>query len=284
MNKKIIITGSSGLLGSTLLQTLARTGAEVIVAPREITNEKTLKDFSEKIQKADFVIHTAAITDVNYCEEHEGECRNINVHATSLVRDMAKVMGAHLFYISTASVFSGFEGNYKETDTPNPSNIYNKTKLEGETAALEYENSTVLRINLIGIHPSGSRGKNFAEWLFDTIKLNKDIKLFDDVFINPLSNLTLAEIISKLVEINPKQKIIHLGSRKPLSKADIGKMFIGVFPGYSGKISIVSVDTLAGPVRPKQMWLNVGLVEDVLEIEMPSLEVEVERILRSFSK
>ena len=46
----------------------------------------------------------------------------------------------------------------------------------------------VLRLNLIGIHPDGSRGKNFLEWLLDDIHANKDLTLFADVCINPLSN------------------------------------------------------------------------------------------------
>ena len=50
----------------------------------------------------------------------------------------------------------------------------------------------VLRLNLIGIHPDGSRGQNFLEWLLDGFRANKDMTLFADACINPLSNWTIA--------------------------------------------------------------------------------------------
>src|SRR3989338_4261843 len=101
-------------------------------------------------------------------------------------------------------------------------NFYNHTKYEGEKAVLEYEKALVLRINLIGVHPNGSRGQNFFEWLLDSAKANKDITLFSDVMINPLSNWTIAEFIEKIINTNPKGKILHIASSNVLSKADIG--------------------------------------------------------------
>ena len=163
---------------------------------------------------------------------------------------------------------------------PYPKNFYNLSKLLGEQIVQEYPLGLILRINLIGIHPKGSRGLNFFEWLVDTIKSNKDIKLFNDIMINPLSNLTLAELISKLIKINPKKNILHFGSKNILSKADMGKLVIKFFKKYNGKAQFINTDEIANKTPgPKQMWLNVDYVQNKLGVKMPTLESEIKRIL-----
>jgi len=151
----------------------------------------------------------------------------------------------------------------------------------GEQIVLEYDLGLVLRINLIGIHPKGSRGVNFFEWLVDSIKANKDIQLFSDVMINPLSNWTIAEFISKIIKIKPEEKILHIGSKNVLSKADIGRFVIKELGNYKGKAKFISVDdNKTNAIRPKQMWLNTDHVQTKLGLTMPTLESEIEKILK----
>src|SRR3989344_563859 len=192
--QKILITGVTGLLGSVLQEILKEEGYDVYNIDGDITDSSVVKNVSPK-GDVDWIIHTAAMTDVNRCEKEQSACYNVNVDGTKNIRDLAKKLGAKLLYISTVSVFSGKEGNYKETDVPWPVNFYNNTKYEGEKTVLEYGKGLVLRINLIGVHSNGSRGQNFFEWLVDSVKANQDIKLFSDVMVNPLSNWTIAEFI-----------------------------------------------------------------------------------------
>jgi dTDP-4-dehydrorhamnose reductase len=131
------------------------------------------------------------------------------------------------------SVFLGDVGGYNETDKPDPRSYYDICKYRGEQAVGEYSGGMVLRLNLVGIHPNGSRGKNFLEWLYDSIKESKDMTLFYDSVINPLSNWSLAGLIRKIMEEKIDFKILHLGSRDTLSKADIGK--IG---GYKARLRL----------------------------------------------
>ena len=82
----------------------------------------------------------------------------------------------------------------------------------------------MLRLNLIGIHPDGSRGKNFFEWLLDGIRADKDMTMFADACINPLSNWTIAALIAKILARDRSGKILHIGSRDVKSKAAIGEL------------------------------------------------------------
>src|SRR6185437_7364128 len=168
----------------------------------------------------------------------------------------------------------------KEEDAPMPTNVYNKTKVEGEQAVASYEKGMVLRLNLVGVHPNGSRGKNFMEWLFDTVSQNKDMNLFNDQYINPLSNWTIANMIAMIIEKNLHEKFLHIGSSDVVSKADIGRLVLKKFPNYSGKVMEKSIDTNAdGVVRPKQMWINTEHAAELLG-PMPRVQDEIESIFR----
>lgn len=278
--QKILITGMSGLLGSTLEQILKKEGYDVYDINVDISNADAVNNFAAKNTNFDWIIHTAAVTNVDSCEKDRFLCYSVNAQGTKNVRDLAKTIEAKLIYISTASVFSGEEGNYKETDLPYPRNFYNLTKFLGEQVILEYNLGLVLRLNLIGIHPKGSRGLNFFEWLIDSIKTNKNIQLFSDVMINPLSNWTIAEFINNLIEINPQERILHLASKNILSKADIGKLVIKKLRNYRGKARFVTRDdNQSDALRPKQVWLNADYAQTKLGLEMPTLESEIKKIL-----
>jgi len=277
--KRVLVTGTIGLLGSTLRRILTDKGWEVLEFDGDIGDEANVKKHGELIRPGDWIIHAAALTDVNVCEQDREQCHRVNVEGTRHLRDLAQVCGAQLVYISTMSVFSGETGDYTENDLPYPKNYYNLSKYLGECSVAEYPKSTILRINLIGLHPDGSRGLNFLEWLYDSIKQNKDLNLFTDVRINPLSNWTLAETIVKLMEAEISDRVLHLGSSDVLSKAAIAQLLLKRFPEYSGKAVMVSVDKISqAAFRPKEMWLNVDRAQEVLGSKFPTVAQEIDRI------
>lgn len=235
--------------------------------------------------KIDWVIHTAAKTDTGACERDPALAYAVNGEGTGNIVAEARALSARLIYISTVSVFSGGKGDYREIDVPQPINVHNKSKVMGEEKVAAYDKGMTLRLNLIGIHPEGSRGKNFLEWLVDSFHVNKDMKLFDDVFINPLSNWTIAECIRLIIEKEIEEPVLHIGSSNVLSKAAIGELVAKHFPKFSGKLTHSSVDLIAdGVVRPKQMWLNTNLAQKRLGISMPTVEAELEIIFKHSAK
>jgi dTDP-4-dehydrorhamnose reductase len=175
-------------------------------------------------------------------------------------------------------VFRGDHGDNREEETPEPINAYNQSKREGERHTLDYERGVVLRLNLIGIHPDGPRGKNFLEWLLDGFRANRDMTLFADACINPLSNWTIAALIAKILARDRSGKILHIGSRDVKSKAAIGELVRARFPGYRGTVQPGSVDAIAdGVFRPKQMWLNTDKAAALLG-PMPAVAQELDTI------
>ena len=273
----VLVTGARGLLGATLMRVLPEAGFRAVSLTGDIRDAAAVDRQITQAAPA-HVVHAAAMTYVAACERQPKEAFAINGEGTKNVVVAARAAGARVLYISTASVFKGDHGDYREDDAPEPTNAYNQSKREGERHTLDYERGTVLRLNLIGIHPDGSRGKNFFEWLLDEFRADKDITLFADACINPLSNWTIAALIAKILTRDRLGKILHIGSRDVKSKADIGEMVRPRFPDYRGVVQQGSVDAIAdGVYRPKQMWLNTDKAAALLG-PMPTVAQELDTI------
>ena len=131
---KVLITGSNGLLGQKLLHKLRKdTSVELIatsigdnrVSEKEgykyISLDITSKSEVENIifsEKPDVIINTAAMTNVDACEDNKQECDALNVDAVKYLSDCAIEINAHLVHISTDFIFDGIKGNYKESHGP----------------------------------------------------------------------------------------------------------------------------------------------------------------------
>jgi dTDP-4-dehydrorhamnose reductase len=273
----VVVTGSRGLLGATLMRVLPEAGFRAVPLTGDIRDAAAV---AKQIAQAapDHVVHAAAMTYVAACERQPQEAFAVNGEGTKNVVEAARVAGVPVLYISTASVFRGDHGDYHELDAPEPTNAYNQSKREGERHTLAYERGMVLRLNLIGVHPDGSRGQNFFEWLLDNFRDDKDMTLFADACINPLSNWTIAALIAKILARDRLGNILHIGSRDVLSKAAIGELARARLPDYCGTLRPGSVEAIAdGVFRPKQMWLNTDKAAALLG-PMPTVAQELNTI------
>lgn len=245
----------------------------------DISDTGSINFLTKKIGKIGMIFHCAAMTGIDKCEKNKEDCWRANVIGTRNIVNLAKKNNAKLIYISTGSIFSGETGNYKENDTPDPRNFYSLTKLLGEEAVLAYTRGIVVRVMPIGIHSIGRPQANFIEWLVDSIRNNKSLNLFNDVYINPISVESLVRVLLKIPKVL-ERGVLHVGSVDRLSKADIGLAVIAKFPNFSGEVKIISVgDMPAGfAPRPREMCFNVDKATK-LGLKMPNLKDELELIL-----
>ena len=144
---KILITGSSGVLGSELKKKLpdALTPNHIEL---DITNKEEIIDFFKK-EKIDIVIHTAAITSVRKCEEEKEVAWKTNVDGTKNIINalMQTNPDGKFVYVSTACVFDGNIGMYKESSIPYPENFYALSQLLGEQEVKRLSNHLIIRTN-----------------------------------------------------------------------------------------------------------------------------------------
>ncbi len=143
----VLLTGGSGALGSELKKhypdSLSPTRKEL-----DITNKKIVLEFFKQ-NKIDLVIHTAALTSVRKCEEEREPAWKTNVDGTRNLVDAVRnsANSVQFIYISTACVFDGHTGMYKESSLPYPENFYALTKLLGEYEVSKLQDYLIIRTN-----------------------------------------------------------------------------------------------------------------------------------------
>ncbi len=294
---KILITGTNGMLGQSLIKFLPRSKFDLSGSYRnsaklnqskdnikkvifDITDKKSLENLKRSLSSVDLIMHCAAMTDPNECELDKNSAYQTNVLGTKNIVDLAKNFGAKLIYISSPMVFSGKTGDYKEDNRPNPVNYYAKTKYWGEKEALKCPRSLIVRVNPIGVRTS-DKLPSFVQWFYGMAKNNKSFDLFSDVRINPLSTKTVVKILSQLA-LKFRKGILHIGSRDVVNKSAICYLIVSKFSRFSGHINEKSVDrTKIGKIakRPKEMWLNIDRAIS-RKLPNPTWREEVELVFK----
>jgi dTDP-4-dehydrorhamnose reductase len=158
----IVVTGASGLLGAsvvTLARDLNREVAGVChrtllcipgtrICAVNLADRQATRTLLAPLRPT-CIIHCAAITNVDWCEDHPEEAEQVNVQASSYLAELARELGAGFVYVSTDAVFDGERGNYSENDQPAPQSVYAKSKLRGEQEVLRRHSSPlILRVNI----------------------------------------------------------------------------------------------------------------------------------------
>lgn len=282
--EKIFITGGSGLLGANLTR-MASERFETYAAyhqhPVKIKNCKTFRmditNPQEVIQtitkiRPELIIHTAALTDVDYCEDHHEAARSLNVDGTRNLAKAAEGTGAKFIYISTDSVFDGKRGMYSEEDTPNPLSYYAKTKLEGERLLEKLDlNYNIARTSIYGWN--AQEKLSLAEWVIHGLQNKKEMAMFTDVFFSPILVNNLAEALFEIYE-RDLRGILNVAGAERCSKFHFGEKIAERFDLDKTKIKPISIDDFKNfkAPRPKDVSLDVSKAKKKLRTKLLDVE------------
>lgn len=206
MKKRILITGSNGLLGQKLVALLRKQASVDLIATArgnnrlpvtegytyaslDITNKSDVLDIFDQF-KPDVVIHTAAMTNVDTCETDRDGCDVLNVSAVTYLIEACEKHGTYLCHLSTDFIFDGADGPYTEDGIANPISYYGESKLKAEqllfTSKIRW--SIARTVLVYGIVPDMSRS-NIVLWVKKSLEDGKTIQVVTDQFRTP----TLAE-------------------------------------------------------------------------------------------
>ena len=242
---KILITGSNGLLGQKIVRQISNNSKLNYLATSQgqnrnsacpSTNYSSLDitnavEVSNTISKysPDYIIHTAAITNVDYCELNTSECEKVNVTGTKNLFDAAKKNGTHFLFLSTDFVFDGKKGNYKETDKPNPLSVYAKSKLDGELILMNsnYSNWSIARTIIVFGEGENLSRSNIVLWAKEALSRGKALNIIDDQFRAPTWADDLAWGCIQIC-VQKRKGIYHLSGPESMSIFDL-VMRIGSF-------------------------------------------------------
>ena len=278
---KVLVTGSTGLLGCRLVPYLQDCGHHVISAGYTSSSSLNfdLRSLNESILaldkvKPDVIVNLAALTNVDYCEKHPYDAYLLNVKT---VENLCTWIGkerntCHLIHISTDQVYDGC-GPHKEDDTV-IRNYYALSKLAAEFAAKNVS-STILRTNFIGRSYHKSR-LSFTDWLYSALCDYSIINVFDDIFFSPLSIKTLCQCIERCI-FEQSTGVFNVGSIEGMSKADFAFAFADALGFESTNFTRMSSSSSAKLVahRPVDMRMNTLRFQDTFNINLPELINEI---------
>lgn len=286
--EKVLLLGSAGLLGSTLLPMLSARGYDVITHSRsddthyqvDLTHSQHTRELFDEVQP-EVIINLAGLTNVDMCEANPNEAYLANVRAVENITawiTKAKSL-CHLVQISTDQVYDS-SGLHEESRV-SLENYYAFSKYAGELAAANVP-STILRTNFFG-YSQCARRVSLTDWLFRSLSNNEPIQVFDDVLFNPISMDTLSEMIELVIREKPVG-VFNLGSHEGMSKADFAFSFAEELDYSTDIMTRTSTDQAAflNAYRPKNMQMDCAKFENALRVKLPHLKDEIKRVSRDY--
>jgi len=281
---KVLITGAGGMLGTDLGNVLSPEFEVVGLERRPVTHLTVPYDICDLTQarktreailshKPEVIIHTAAMTDVDYCEEHQDEALENNVKATENVVNASSEIDVPVIFFSTDYVFDGKKkGEYEETDTPNPLSFYGKTKQMGEAYILRVaKRAIIFRITwLFGIW-----GRCFPKAILRQASEVTKMNVVDDQIGRPTWSWDVSRGMKQLllnkmdVLLKPGTEIFHLGNAGTVHWADYARFILkGAGLGAVKVTDIPSAHLKRPAPRPANSVLSLEKSKRVLGLKL----------------
>ncbi|SKB98008.1 SDR family oxidoreductase [Dyadobacter psychrophilus] len=282
--KRILITGSNGLLGQKLVDLLAGNEHFETFATAKGENRLSVSegyaylemDVTDAAQvdevltrvKPQFIIHTAAMTNVDQCEMEKDACWKLNVTAVEILINACKKHNIFLEHVSTDFIFDGTSGPYQEEDEPNPISFYGWSKFAAEKAVMHSDIQwAIARTVLVyGIAHDMSRS-NIILWVKKSLEEGKAIKVVTDQFRTP----TLAEDLAMgcfLIADQRAEGIFHISGKDFLTPYEMAIMTADYFALDKSLISPTDASAFTQPARrPPRTGFDLKKSRNVLGYE-----------------
>ncbi len=271
---KILVTGANGLLGQKLIALLLQQKEVEVVATSKGKNtdlqdnpllnfrlmditDATAVDQVISEEEPEVVIHTAAMTHVDQCEQDQETCWKVNVEAVKALLEAAKKVNAFFVHLSTDFIFSGAYGPLAEHESAAPVNYYGESKAAAETLVQQSgPDYAIIRTALVyGICQQMSRS-NIVLWVKKSLEEGKPIKVVDDQYRTP----TLAEDLAQgcwLVAKNKARGVFHISDEKVYTPHDMALL---VARHFNLDESLISRTDSARFTQPARRPLRTGFI------------------------
>lgn len=222
LKQKVLVTGANGLLGQKVVQAFQH-DFEVHGIGLQPSSELKLDhahysmcDITQRDElhtvvrsfKPNFIINTAAYTNVDGCEEDKEQCWKINVTGVKNLAEIAGMVRAFAVHVSTDYVFDGEDGLYTEESRPNPLGYYGRSKLASENVLIRSGIQCAILRTMVLYGAGKNLRPNFVTWLIDKLRSGENLDIVDDQYGHPTLADDLALAIRKIVELK-KTGIYH---------------------------------------------------------------------------
>ncbi len=268
--KKLLVTGASGFLGWHVCQAAApqwdvygTVWRHPVVVPRTKVLRLDLTDFTAlqhlfQTLRPDAVIHLAAHSQPNWCQQHPDESHKMNVTVAVTLAGLCSDRAIPYVFTSTDLVFDGRQPPYRETDPVSPLSLYGEQKAQAEVEILQrYPSAAVCRMPLMfGMVPPPAQ--SFMQPFIQTLQAGEALQLFLDEVRTPVSGTTAAQGL--LLALASVQGRLHLGGRERISRYDFGRLLAEVFALPTDRLSACHQRDVPMPApRPADVSLNSAI-------------------------
>lgn len=245
--KRIVILGSSGMLGSALTRYFSQepdclvTGTvrskksidllpqnlqENIVWGIDAINFDTVREFI-KAQRPNIVINCVGLVKQLSDANDPLIALPINSLFPHMLARCCAEYGARVIHMSTDCVFSGSKGGYLDNDIPDANDLYGVSKRLGE---VDYPNAITLRTSIIGHELNGNR--SLVDWF---LSKKGSVKGFSNAVFSGLPTVEIARIIRDYVISNKELRGLYHVSAEPINKYELLSLVADVY-GHNTKI------------------------------------------------
>ena len=293
---KILITGIEGQLGKALVNSKPK-DIDIFGLKRL---DFDLEDFNScrnfiKNKKPNWIINTAAFTDVNRAEFEQEKTYKVNSYGVANIVEAAASYGGNVIHLSSDFVFDGIHKNsYKPSDKCNPINTYGNSKYKAEKLIIRYPNVIILRTSWL----YGPVGKNFCLSILKTCKLiskdKKPLKVVSDQIGCPTSSIDLAEACWRFTRFlsgkDYSSEIFHWCNYGIISWFDFAKAIVelGLEYGLLSEgveiIPIKSKDYKSNAKRPLFSVLDCEKTEKLLKMHQKYWKDSLKEVIRLIKK
>jgi len=294
---KVLITGSNGLLGQKLVKRCLKHNISFVATskgdnrnpdcPEQNYISLDLEDHSAIIEliiktHPDAIIHTAAITNVDYCEEHKEECHAVNVESVRALFEISRKQDIHFQLLSTDFVFNGEKGNYSEIDEVDPLSVYAKSKVDAEQILLnsDYDNWSIARTIIVYGTGANLSRSNMILWALSALPQNQPMNLVNDQFRAPTWADDLAYGCMEIV-LRKEHGIFHLGGPETLAVSEIVRRIAKHIGADENLINEITSSTLnQAAKRPPKTGFNLSKAQSRLNYHPKRIEDTIDLLLK----
>lgn len=286
--KKLLITGASGFLGWNIIQQ-AKTDwtifgtflSHFLKIPActfvqvDLTRFNSLKRLFDQI-KPDAVIHTAAISSANYCQQNRKDAYKINTEASVNIAGLCSDLEIPCLFTSSDLIFDGLNPPYREDDNPSPVSAYGEQKVLAESGMKDrYPPTVICRMPLMFGDP-GPVAVSFIQPLINAMQSGIKVDLFIDEYRTPVSGINAAEGL--MIALNTLPDIIHLGGSERISRYEFGQLLLKTFQIRTAIVNPCKRKDLNLPApRPPDVSFDSSKAA-ALGFQPNALTVELERL------
>jgi len=291
-NPRILIFGRAGQVGWELRHKLACLGQVTSVGTPEVDflRPESIR-WAVRAAEPAVIVNSAAYTAVDKAEATPEPAWAINAVAPGVIAEEAKRLGSLLVHYSTDYVYDGSKpGPWVETDSPNPLNVYGKSKLAGDEA-IEAVGGDYLILRTSWVY--GARGSNFLLTMLRLAKERTELRIVDDQTGSPTSSECIAQATAQIVAqvlapagggLAGRSGVYHLTNSGATTWFGFAKAFLSKKAACPSLSPISTSEYPLPAMRSVNSVLSCEKLAETFGVRMPAWERALELVLETLGE